>query len=74
MWLFSMPIGWMADWLIESQRLSVKNVRRICNSIGHFGSALGKVENIQEDSLGWIPLCTFTFSENSNYWRESLMR
>ena len=46
MWLFSMPIGWMADWLIETQRLSVKNVRRICNSIGHFGSALGKIENI----------------------------
>ena len=41
MWLFSMPIGWMADWLIETQRLSVKNVRRICNSIGHYGSALG---------------------------------
>ena len=46
MWLFSMPIGWMADWLIETQRISVKNVRRICNSIGHFGSALGKVEKI----------------------------
>ena len=54
MWLFSMPIGWMADWLIETQRLSVKNVRRICNSIGHFGSALGKVEKIEEDSLDSI--------------------
>ena len=55
MWLFSMPIGWMADWLIETQRLSVKNVRRICNSIGHFGSALGKVEKSEEDSLDSIP-------------------
>ena len=34
---------------------------------------LCKVENIWEDSLDSIPSPTFTFSENSNYWRESLL-
>ena len=43
MWLLSIPIGWMADWLIESNRMSPKNVRRIANSIGHLGSAAGLV-------------------------------
>ena len=38
-----MPIGWMADWLIESKRMSAVNVRRLCNSIGHLGSALGLI-------------------------------
>ena len=43
MWVFSAPIGLLADWLIESRRLSVVNVRRLCNSIGHYGSALGLI-------------------------------
>jgi hypothetical protein len=43
MTLFSMPIGIVADWLIQSGKMSAKNTRRLCNSIGHFGSALGLI-------------------------------
>ena len=43
MWLFSMPIGLLADWLIESGKMKARNVRRVCNSIGHYGSALGLI-------------------------------
>ena len=38
-----MPIGRMADWLIESDLISRKNVRRICNSIGCYISAAGLI-------------------------------
>ncbi len=41
MWICSMPMGLIADWLIQSKRLSTKNVRRLFNCIGHYGSALG---------------------------------
>ena len=43
MWLFSMPIGLLSDWLIESGKMKARNVRRLCNSIGHYGSALGLI-------------------------------
>ena len=38
-----MPIGLLADWLIESGKMKARNVRRVCNSIGHYGSALGLI-------------------------------
>ena len=43
MWLLSMPIGLLADKLIKGGTMSAKNVRRICNSIGHFGPAIGLI-------------------------------
>ena len=38
-----MPIGLLADRLIDTGKVSAKNVRRICNSIGHWGSAIGLI-------------------------------
>ena len=38
-----MPIGLLSDWLIESGKMKARNVRRLCNSIGHYGSALGLI-------------------------------
>ena len=42
----------------------------VCNSKAHFYPF--KVENILKGSLGFNPI-TFTFSENSNYGRKSLL-
>ena len=38
-----MPVGIFADWLIAKEYFSLRNIRRICNSIGFFGPAIGLV-------------------------------
>ena len=38
-----MPMGFLADWLIKNEKLSVKNTRRIFNSIGCYGPAIGLI-------------------------------
>ena len=42
-WIISIPIGIGADWLIQSDLISTRNVRRICNSIGCYISAVGLI-------------------------------
>ncbi|KAK8379436.1 hypothetical protein O3P69_019384 [Scylla paramamosain] len=37
MWLFSLPVGYVADHLQTSGRLSTANTRRLFNSIGIYG-------------------------------------
>ena len=38
-----MPVGIFADWLIAKEYFSLRSIRRICNSIGFFGPAIGLV-------------------------------
>ena len=38
-----MPVGIFADWLIAKEYFSLRNIRRMCNSIGFFGPAIGLV-------------------------------
>lgn len=40
MWLFSLSISCVADWLISSNRFSVTHTRKIINSIGQYGPAV----------------------------------
>ncbi|XP_013195802.1 putative inorganic phosphate cotransporter isoform X2 [Amyelois transitella] len=41
MWLFSMFISVVADWMLSSGRLNHTQVRKIINSIGEYGPAIG---------------------------------
>ena len=41
LWLFSISVGTIADWLIERKIMSITSIRRLCNSIGFFGPAIG---------------------------------
>lgn len=43
MWLFSMFISHVADWMISSSRLSLTVTRKIINSIGQFGPAIALI-------------------------------
>ena len=43
MWLFSIFVGKWSDFLIRQQILTVKKARRISNSIGFVGPAIGMV-------------------------------
>uniref|UniRef100_U5ETM3 Putative inorganic phosphate cotransporter n=1 Tax=Corethrella appendiculata TaxID=1370023 RepID=U5ETM3_9DIPT len=40
MWLFSIFISWVADWMISSNRFSHTATRKIINSIGQYGPAV----------------------------------
>ncbi|MCP6116831.1 hypothetical protein NL387_26450, partial [Klebsiella pneumoniae] len=41
MWLFSMFISVVADWMLSSGRFNHTQVRKIINSIGQYGPAAG---------------------------------
>ncbi|KAL4705916.1 hypothetical protein ACJJTC_017498 [Scirpophaga incertulas] len=41
MWLFSMFISVVADWMLSSGRLNHTQVRKVINSIGEYGPAIG---------------------------------
>ncbi|PSN56168.1 putative inorganic phosphate cotransporter [Blattella germanica] len=43
MWLFSMLVSHIADWMISSHRFSHTITRKLVNSIGHFGPAIALV-------------------------------
>lgn len=43
MWLFSMFISHVADWMISSNRFSITATRKIINSIGQFGPAIALI-------------------------------
>ena len=38
--LFSVPWSWLADWLIESEKLSRTSVRKLSTFIGFIGPAI----------------------------------
>lgn len=40
MWIFSIMISWVADWMISSQRFNHTQTRKIINSIGQYGPAV----------------------------------
>lgn len=40
MWIFSIMISWVADWMISSNRLNHTKTRKIINSIGQYGPAV----------------------------------
>lgn len=40
MWIFSIMISWVADWMISSNRLNHTATRKIVNSIGQYGPAI----------------------------------
>lgn len=40
MWLLSILLSMMADWLISTNKFSITTTRKILNSIGQFGPAI----------------------------------
>ncbi|XP_063696887.1 putative inorganic phosphate cotransporter isoform X2 [Culicoides brevitarsis] len=40
MWIFSIMISWVADWMISSKRFNHTQTRKIINSIGQYGPAV----------------------------------
>lgn len=40
MWIFSIVISWVADWMISSERFNHTYTRKIVNSIGQYGPAV----------------------------------
>lgn len=40
MWIFSIMISWVADWMISSERFNHTQTRKIINSIGQYGPAV----------------------------------
>lgn len=40
MWIFSIMISWVADWMISSGRFNHTVTRKIINSIGQYGPAV----------------------------------
>lgn len=40
MWIFSIVISWVADWMISSDRFNHTYTRKIINSIGQYGPAV----------------------------------
>lgn len=40
MWIFSIVISWVADWMISSGRFNHTRTRKVINSIGQYGPAI----------------------------------
>lgn len=40
MWFLGISLSWIADWMIESNRFTIKATRKILNSVGQFGPAI----------------------------------
>ncbi|XP_077289317.1 putative inorganic phosphate cotransporter protein picot isoform X2 [Arctopsyche grandis] len=58
MWLFSIFIAIVADWMLSSQRFNHTQVRKIINSIGQYGPAIGLVA---ASYSGCSPIATVAF-------------
>uniref|UniRef100_A0AAG5DLK9 Putative inorganic phosphate cotransporter n=1 Tax=Anopheles atroparvus TaxID=41427 RepID=A0AAG5DLK9_ANOAO len=43
MWLFSIVVGWVADWMLTSGRITHTWTRKISNSIGQYGPAIALI-------------------------------
>ncbi|XP_050096909.1 putative inorganic phosphate cotransporter isoform X1 [Anopheles aquasalis] len=43
MWLFSIVVGWVADWMLTSGRVNHTWTRKISNSIGQYGPAIALI-------------------------------
>lgn len=41
MWLCSLFFGWLADWLIQTDRMSITNTRKLLTTISSLGPAVG---------------------------------
>jgi ACS family sodium-dependent inorganic phosphate cotransporter-like MFS transporter 5 len=40
MWFLSISFSWIADWMIESNRFTIRTTRKILNSVGQYGPAI----------------------------------
>lgn len=43
MWIFSIGVGWVADWMLTSCRFTHTLTRKISNSIGQYGPAIALI-------------------------------
>lgn len=43
MWIFSIGVGWVADWMLTSGRFTHTMTRKLSNSIGQYGPAIALI-------------------------------
>ncbi|XP_058788719.1 putative inorganic phosphate cotransporter isoform X2 [Phymastichus coffea] len=66
MWLFSMVISHVADWIISSGRLNHTHTRKLINSIGQFGPALALVAASYTGCNPWLTVSLLTIGVGLN--------
>ncbi|XP_048507778.1 putative inorganic phosphate cotransporter isoform X2 [Athalia rosae] len=66
MWIFSMLISHVADWMISSERFSHGVTRKILNSIGQFGPAIALVAASYTGCNPWLTVAILTVGVGFN--------
>lgn len=66
MWLFSMLISYVADWMISSKTFSHGVTRKILNSIGQFGPAIALVAGSYTGCNQWLTVSLLTIGVGLN--------
>ncbi|XP_063974434.1 putative inorganic phosphate cotransporter isoform X2 [Diachasmimorpha longicaudata] len=66
MWIFSMLISHVADWMISSGRFSHGKTRKIINSIGQYGPALALIAASYTGCDKWLTVALLTIGVGFN--------
>ncbi|XP_043269781.1 putative inorganic phosphate cotransporter isoform X2 [Venturia canescens] len=66
MWIFSMVISHVADWMISSGRFNHTKTRKIINSIGQFGPAIALVAASYTGCDKWLTVALLTVGVGFN--------
>ena len=66
MWIFSMVISHVADWMISNGRFTHTITRKIINSIGQFGPAIALVAASYTSCTSWLTVAILTVGVGLN--------
>lgn len=66
MWIFSMVISHVADWMISNGRFTHTITRKIINSIGQFGPAIALVAASYTSCTSWLTVTILTVGVGLN--------
>ncbi|XP_025995967.2 putative inorganic phosphate cotransporter isoform X2 [Solenopsis invicta] len=66
MWIFSMLISHVADWMISSERFTHTLTRKIVNSIGQYGPALALIAASYTGCNAWLTVTIITIGVGLN--------
>ncbi|KAK0165954.1 hypothetical protein PV328_004426 [Microctonus aethiopoides] len=66
MWIFSMLISYVADWMISSGRFTHSTTRKIINSIGQYGPAISLIAASYTGCNPWLTVGILTIGIGFN--------
>ncbi|XP_015595983.2 putative inorganic phosphate cotransporter isoform X2 [Cephus cinctus] len=66
MWIFSMVVSHIADWMISTERLNHTVTRKIINSIGQYGPAIALAAASYTGCDKWLTVAILTFGIGFN--------